>query len=99
MAVFGIHASHEQIHPRALLDAVRLRECVDVIRRRAHGAPAGQAVTDDARADGYWSALDDVENLVQPDALRAALDDDPGGAATVGRLPALGEAGDPGVGS
>lgn len=40
-------------------------------------APAGQAVIDAAKADGSWAALDDVENLVEPDALRTALDADP----------------------
>lgn len=40
-------------------------------------APAGHAVIDAAMADGSWSALDDVENLVEPDDLRAALDAEP----------------------
>jgi uncharacterized protein YdeI (YjbR/CyaY-like superfamily) len=35
--------------------------------------PAGAAVIEAARADGSWSALDDVENLVVPDDLTAAL--------------------------
>lgn len=39
--------------------------------------PAGRAVIEAAKADGSWSALDDVENLVEPDDLRAALDADP----------------------
>ena len=34
----------------------------------------GQAVIDRARADGSWTKLDDVENLVEPDDLGAALD-------------------------
>lgn len=38
---------------------------------------AGLAVVEAAKADGSWSALDDVENLVEPDDLRAKLDDDP----------------------
>ena len=38
--------------------------------------PAGRAVVEAAQADGSWSALDDVENLVEPDDLRAALDAD-----------------------
>ena len=37
-------------------------------------APAGLALVEAARADGSWSALDDVENLVEPPDLRAALD-------------------------
>lgn len=36
--------------------------------------PAGQTVIDAARADGSWSSLDDVENLVVPDDLARALD-------------------------
>lgn len=42
--------------------------------------PAGQAVLDRARADGSWSKLDDVEALVVPNDLRAALDALPGAA-------------------
>ena len=37
-------------------------------------APAGQRMIDAARADGSWSRLDDVENLVVPDDLAAAFD-------------------------
>jgi len=40
--------------------------------------PAGQAAIDDAKANGMWTLLDDVENLVVPDDLTAAL------AATAG---------------
>ena len=40
-------------------------------------APAGRAAVEAARADGSWSALDDVENLVVPDDLGAALDAHP----------------------
>jgi uncharacterized protein YdeI (YjbR/CyaY-like superfamily) len=36
--------------------------------------PAGQQVIDAARADGSWSRLDDVENLVVPDDLAEAFD-------------------------
>ena len=36
-------------------------------------APAGQAVIDAAKADGSWTLLDDVENLVVPDDLAAAF--------------------------
>lgn len=41
-------------------------------------APAGQAVIEGARADGSWSRLDDVENLVVPGDLAAAFDRHPG---------------------
>ena len=36
--------------------------------------PAGEAVVERAVADGSWTLLDDVENLVVPDDLAAALD-------------------------
>jgi len=50
-----------------------------VARLEAEGLllPRGIAVIEAARADGSWSKLDDVENLVEPDDLRAALDADP----------------------
>ena len=38
--------------------------------------PAGQAAIDAAKDNGAWSALDDVENLIEPDDLRDALDAD-----------------------
>ena len=37
-------------------------------------APAGRDAVEAAQADGSWTALDDVENLVVPDDLAAALD-------------------------
>lgn len=39
--------------------------------------PRGQAVVDEARASGAWTLLDDVEDLVEPADLAAALDADP----------------------
>jgi len=47
-----------------------------VERLTAAGAmtPAGLAVVEAARASGTWSALDAVEDGVEPDDLRAALD-------------------------
>jgi uncharacterized protein YdeI (YjbR/CyaY-like superfamily) len=35
--------------------------------------PAGLAAIDDAKRNGMWTLLDDVENLVVPDDLAAAL--------------------------
>ena len=51
-----------------------------IARLEAEGAmlPAGQAVVDRARADGSWTLLDSVEDLVVPDDLAAALARDPG---------------------
>ena len=37
-------------------------------------AAPGQAVVEAAKASGTWTALDDVENLVEPVKLKAALD-------------------------
>ena len=42
--------------------------------------PAGQAKIDAAQADGSWSALDDIENLVVPDDLAEAFEHYPGAA-------------------
>lgn len=39
--------------------------------------PRGIAVIEQAKADGSWSKLDEVEDGVEPDDLRAALDADP----------------------
>lgn len=39
--------------------------------------PAGQALVDAARADGSWVFLDDVEALIEPADLAAALDANP----------------------
>lgn len=46
------------------------------VRMEAAGrmADAGRQAIDSAKADGSWTALDDVENLVVPDDLAAALD-------------------------
>ncbi len=40
--------------------------------------PAGLAAIDEAKRNGTWSMLDDVENLVVPPDLAAALDANPG---------------------
>ena len=38
---------------------------------------AGRRAIEVAKENGSWSALDDVENLIEPDELRAALDASP----------------------
>jgi uncharacterized protein YdeI (YjbR/CyaY-like superfamily) len=38
---------------------------------------AGRRAIDIAKENGSWSALDDAENLIEPDELRAALDANP----------------------
>ena len=40
--------------------------------------PAGQAAIDAAKENGYWSLLDDVEDLVVPEDLGDAFDEHPG---------------------
>ena len=40
-------------------------------------APAGLAAVALAKETGTWTALDDIENLVEPPDLAAALDADP----------------------
>lgn len=42
--------------------------------------PAGQALVDAAKADGSWTMLDAVEDLVVPDDLAAEFDRHPGAA-------------------
>ncbi len=49
--------------------------------------PAGRAVVERARADGSWTLLDDVEELVLPDDLAAALAAVPGARAAWDALP------------
>ena len=40
--------------------------------------PAGLALVEDAKRDGSWTMLDDVEDLVVPDDLAAAFAENPG---------------------
>ncbi|HEX2507990.1 MAG TPA: YdeI/OmpD-associated family protein [Miltoncostaeaceae bacterium] len=40
--------------------------------------PAGLAAVEAARADGSWSLFDAVEDLIEPDELRAGLEERPG---------------------
>jgi uncharacterized protein YdeI (YjbR/CyaY-like superfamily) len=49
------------------------KERVDRLTAGGLMAPAGQRVIDQARADGSWSRLDDVENLIVPDDLAEAF--------------------------
>ena len=50
-------------------------------------APAGIAAVEAAKADGSWTSLDDVEDLVEPADLTAALDADPEARARFDALP------------
>ena len=50
-------------------------------------AAPGRAVVEAAKASGTWTALDDVENLVEPAELAAALDTVPGARANWDAFP------------
>jgi uncharacterized protein YdeI (YjbR/CyaY-like superfamily) len=50
------------------------KERVERLRAAGLMAPAGLAAVEAAMADGSWSALDEVESLVEPPELAAALD-------------------------
>lgn len=51
---------------------------VEELQSEGRMEPAGIAAVEAAQADGSWSPLDDVENLVVPDDLAAAFDEHPG---------------------
>jgi uncharacterized protein YdeI (YjbR/CyaY-like superfamily) len=53
------------------------RERVERLEREGRMTEAGLRVVEAARRDGSWSFLEDVENLVVPDDLAAALAGDP----------------------
>lgn len=49
------------------------KERVVKLEREGLMTPAGRRAVEIAKENGSWSALDDVENLVEPDDLKAAL--------------------------
>ena len=53
------------------------KQRVEALIAAGRMTPAGLAAVEQARADGTWTALDAVEDLVVPDDLAAALDADP----------------------
>ena len=53
------------------------KERIERLSAEGRMAPAGFAAVEVAKANGAWSKLDDVENLVEPEDLVAALDRDP----------------------
>jgi uncharacterized protein YdeI (YjbR/CyaY-like superfamily) len=50
---------------------------VERLERDGLMTDAGRAAIEAAKADGSWSRLDDVENLIVPDDLGAAFDEHP----------------------
>ena len=59
----------------------RNRERVAELEAAGLMTPAGRAQIEAAQASGAWDELRAVEALVEPDDLRAALDEDPGARA------------------
>jgi uncharacterized protein YdeI (YjbR/CyaY-like superfamily) len=53
------------------------KERVERLIAAGHMLPAGLAAIEEAKRNGTWTMLDDVENLVVPADLAAALDADP----------------------
>lgn len=58
------------------------KERVAQLTRQGLMAPAGIAVVEEAKATGTWTALDEVENLIEPADLAVALDADVTARAT-----------------
>lgn len=60
-----------------------------ILRLEADGrmTDAGRALIDAAKADGSWTLLDDVENLIVPDDLAAAFERYPGSRAQFDAFP------------
>jgi uncharacterized protein YdeI (YjbR/CyaY-like superfamily) len=49
--------------------------------------PAGAALIEAAKADGSWASYDEIDAMVEPDDLRAALDASPGARANWDAFP------------
>lgn len=54
------------------------KQRVEVLLAEGRMLPAGQAAIDAAKANGAWSLLDEVEDLIVPADLAAAFDEHPG---------------------
>jgi uncharacterized protein YdeI (YjbR/CyaY-like superfamily) len=50
---------------------------IEELRAAGLMTPAGEAAIETAKANGAWTKLDEVEQGIEPDDLRAALDADP----------------------
>ena len=53
------------------------KERLERVRAEGLMTPRGEAIVAEAIASGTWDALDEVENLVEPEALRRGLDANP----------------------
>jgi uncharacterized protein YdeI (YjbR/CyaY-like superfamily) len=65
----------------------RNKERVSHLETTGRLEPPGRAAVEAARATGMWTLMDDVEDLVVPDDLAAALDEHPGAAERFAALP------------
>ncbi len=63
------------------------KKIVAKLEAEGNMAPAGKAVVAQAKLDGSWSRLDDVEKLVIPDDLAQALDGVPDARELFERFP------------
>lgn len=69
--------------PGSIWSALNRRHVAE-LQQRGLMTPAGQRLVDAAQADGSWTFLDDIDALVVPDDLAAALDASPAARARWG---------------
>lgn len=61
---------------------------IELLQGASRLEPAGRALIEQAMADGSWTLLDDVENLIVPDDLAVAFAAHPGSRAQWEQFPA-----------
>lgn len=66
--------------PGSIWSALNRRHVAE-LSRKGLMTPAGQRLVDAAMADGSWTFLDDIDALIEPDDLAAALDASPAARA------------------
>jgi uncharacterized protein YdeI (YjbR/CyaY-like superfamily) len=67
--------------PGSIWSALNKRHVAE-LRQKGLMTPAGQRLIDAAKADGSWAFLDDIDALLEPDDLAAALNASPAARAT-----------------
>lgn len=63
------------------------KQRIERLEREGHMEAPGRAMVERAKADGTWSLLDEVEDLIVPDDLEAAFDAHPGARGHWERFP------------
>ena len=63
------------------------KEKVARLRREGRMTPAGEALVEQAKANGCWTFLEDVEQLIVPPDLEAALEQNPDAGRYFERFP------------